>query len=199
MRTPWAAALQSNASVAGFPAGTINRRKVSGAQQPGGMAITLSGGPWEAAADQVKLEDAEVNLGISTSFDESTLEVTIIVETYYTSDVDEDLSMQVAVLETDLNVYQSSFRITDRCSGSGGFTDINYIQEHVLRDYITGQWGEEITTSTTAGTRTKAEFTYTIDSDWDEDNIEIVAFVNKSVGSLKGRGEILNAAKVNLK
>lgn len=198
LRTSFALALENNAKVGGFPAGTINRRSFGDADQApyyiqtnGGYAMTLTAGGWTTAANEVTAEIAPVNIGIKTSFDASSRVLTATVETYYTSAISEELYMNVAITEDSLKVGQIRWNLI--CDDANSYlVDYNYIHNHVLRTYVTGQWGEQITTAKTKGTRTQKIFTYTLPSAWKPANCKIVVFVSEE------KKNVLNVAEVKL-
>ena len=71
--------------------------------------------------------------------------------------------------------------------GSSVVRDSAYIHNDMLRHYVTGQWGDEITSATTAGSVVRATYNYTIPD----------KFVNDPVNNRRGEGDaIINDLKV---
>jgi len=98
----------------------------------------------------------------------------------------EDLRLAVYVIEDGLIYPQSG--------GSG-----NYEHNNVMRDAISGTWGDtEIITSNTAGTTFSEEYSYELDSEWVPENMYVIAFVANYDGGDVNNREILNAEKVKL-
>ena len=151
-RTPYGDALVTLSNLAGFPAGMINRQLFEGSQysQQKAGALALSRGGWAIAAAEVFADTySPVNIGAKierTSL--TTLEIT--VELYYTATTGQNSKLNIALLEDGFVGYQA---------GSGG--DEEYVHNHILRDFITGQWGEVIT-GTNAGQTFTKKYTYTI-------------------------------------
>lgn len=173
LRTSFASALEVNSGLTGYPAGTISRTVFTnssyGVQASGKMAMYLTATGWFGAANEITSQIAPVNIGIKASYDANTRILTAEVETYYTSEITQVLYMNVAITEDNLVVKQIDL----------GVVKPNYIHKDVLRTYVTGQWGEKITTATTLSTRTKNTYTYTLPSEWNASNCKVVAFVSE--------------------
>lgn len=153
--TPIGPALLAQIGVTGFPAGTINREKAAdlGAapQKTGGMAMGRSS--WEKAGNAVIAKPSYVNIGSKATFDAATRVLTVKVDMYYTGDAPAANNINVALLQSHLFSKQS-----------GGSPDgNNYEQNHVVRDFITGQWGEVVPeASTKMASKFTKTFTYTV-------------------------------------
>lgn len=153
--TPYGTALNNQSSVAGYPAGTINRVKAAdlGAtpQKTGGLA--MSRGDWSKAGTAIIAKPSYVNIGSKATFDAVTRMLTVKVDMYYTGDAPAANNLNVALLQDKLFSKQS-----------GGTPDgNNYQQDHVLRDYLTGQWGEVVPeASTKMASKYTKTFTYTV-------------------------------------
>lgn len=175
-RTTYGAAIDNLSNVAGYPAGNINRRVFSAySQNSGGMA--MSRGDWAAAGGTVLSEASYVNVALEGDIDITTNILTVDVEMYFTANAPTDVNLNVALLQNNINGPQSG--------SSGNPTYVNpdgtYRHMHMLRDLLTGQWGEVITT-TTSGTTVTRQYTYTIPAAINGvpvsiGDLEIVAFV----------------------
>lgn len=162
--TPFGAAIDAQASVSGYPAGTINRMLCSELgvtpQKTGGSA--MSRGSWATAGAKVIAMSSPVNIGSKATFNSATRELTVKVDLYYTSDETSQNNINVAFLQNKLMSKQS---------GDPTPSD-PYEQNHVLRHLITGQWGEPITTSTTTGSKVSKTYTYTVPADYNGTSAE---------------------------
>jgi len=148
-RTDFGDALAGQSDLTGYPSGTVNRHVFDGMQQGNGTA--MSRGSWSAATDIILAQESPLNIGVITSYEESTRELTVNVELYYTGDAAESSNfINVAILQNHVFGPQS-----------GGNAGNNYEHMHMLRHFITGQWGDEITTTTT-GTLVEKTYTYTL-------------------------------------
>lgn len=136
--TPYGQALNDQSGVAGYPAGTINRVKAADLsctpQKTGGIA--MSRGDWAKGGDAIMAMPSYVNLGSKATFDAATRELTVKVDMYYTGNATAANNLNVAFLQDGL---------VSKQSGGGDA----YVQNHVLRDLITGQWGEVVPDAST--------------------------------------------------
>lgn len=155
-RTPYGTAIDNMVGVSGYPAGTVNRAIFPALNN----TMELNRGQWRAAAEDEMQDIAPVNIGATTSYNPSTREITINVEAYYTSNAANGNYnlLNIALLQDSLEGPQT-----------GGSTynpgDIlpngKYNHDHMLRDFVTGQWGDSIKT-TTAGSVYTYSVVYTI-------------------------------------
>ena len=189
---PYGTAIDAQANVGGYPAGTINRLPASSlgaTPQRGGSA--MGRGDWKTAAIAANALEAPVNIGATASIDIDNL-LTVKVDLYYTQGESAVNNINVALLQDGLVSRQS-----------GGTPPNAYVQNHVLRDLITGQWGEPITETTNADSKVSKTFTYTVPADYNGtgtegggavviDDLKVVVFVTR------GRVDVLNAIEVDI-
>ncbi|HIP48376.1 MAG TPA: Omp28-related outer membrane protein [Lutibacter sp.] len=97
-----------------------------------------------------------------------------------------DLRLVVYIIEDGLIYYQS---------GGGS----NYTHNNVMRDAISGTWGDAgVITSNTSGTTFAKTYSYEMNASWVLNNLSVVAFVaNYDNGNVNNR-EVLQAEKVSL-
>ncbi|MFK5856718.1 MAG: Omp28-related outer membrane protein [Bacteroidota bacterium] len=171
-RTEFGDAIANQANLTGYPSGSVNRHFFPDLASAGGTA--MGRGSWTTAAGITFMEDSPVNVGASSSYNESTRELTINVELYYTSDSPESSNfINVAVLQSNILGPQT-----------GGNAGNNYVHNHMLRYLITGQWGEEITT-TAQGTFVERTYTYTVPENYNDvdcivEDCKIAVFVTET-------------------
>lgn len=150
-RTPFGNALAQQTGLAGYPAATVNRQNFPGKEQGASGSTAMNRNYWAYAANQVLTDASYVNLAVTSSVVSATNVMTIHVEGYYTGSSPEATNLlNVAVLQNNTKGPQT-----------GGNMGNNYNHMHRLIDMVTGQWGEEITT-TTAGTFFERTYTYQI-------------------------------------
>ena len=177
-RTPFGDAIAGQTGLTGYPSGTVNRHIYSGS------ATALGRGAWAGACDQVMMEASPVNIGIVSNYVASTRTLTITVELYYTANAPTSSNfINVALLQDSIYGPQT-----------GGGAGSNYRHMHMLRHMITGQWGDEVTT-TTQGTLVTRNYTYVVPANYINipavvENMNIVAFV------AQGHQEILTGDEV---
>lgn len=175
-RTSFGNNLAANAGVTGYPSGTVNRHKFDGA-----TATELDRGAWASKAADLKNLSSPVNVGVSSTFNETSRELTVNVELYYTDNSPQAKNfLHVAFLENGYIGYQADY-------ASGNKT--NYVHNHILRNLLTGQWGAEITT-TTKGTSHNLTYTYTVPAQFDINKCDVAVFVSES------KNEIYSGKKV---
>lgn len=161
-RTQAGTDIDAHFTIAGYPAGVINRHLFNGADD-------LGRGQWEGAVNEILGLSSPVNLGVESSFDIGTRDLTVNVVAYYTDNSPSGNDfISVLLKESDIIGPQTS---------TGGNIP-NYNHEHVLRAYITPTWGDEVTT-TTAGTTVTRSYTYNVPVDFDIAHCEVVAFISE--------------------
>lgn len=167
VRTSFGTALANQSGLTGYPAGTINRRVFQG------NATALSRGAWATYGAQVLAENSPVNVATQATLDIVTRELIVDVEVYYTGNAANPTNkLNVALLQNGIIGPQIE-------SGVGTHSD--YVHNHVLRHLITGQWGDDIDT-TTAGHFVSRQYVYTIpetigSEPVDITQLEVAAFV----------------------
>lgn len=170
-RTPFGTAIAGQTGLTGYPSGTINRKVFSSAMTPGGTA--MGRGDWAAATNQVLAQSSYVNVGTTATIDAATRELTVNVEAYYTGSSPVSTNkLNVALLQNNTAGPQT-----------GGGAGTNYQHQHRLIHLLTGQWGEDITTTTSGSLVTKT-YTYTIPATYNLipaviGDFEIVAFLSE--------------------
>jgi len=167
-RTPYGDAIANQTALSGYPSGTINRHVFSGSN------TALGRGDWTPSAQEIMQETSPVNVGIMTEYNDDTRELTVHVELYYTSDAAESSNfINVALLQSHIFGPQT-----------GGGAGNNYEHMHMLRDMITGQWGEEVT-PTTEGSFIEKTYVYTVPEDFIDvpvivEDCDIAVFVTET-------------------
>ncbi|GHC56279.1 T9SS type A sorting domain-containing protein [Ulvibacter litoralis] len=173
-RTPYGTAIVNQTGLIGYPAGTVNRLNFPGLEQGAAGTTAMSRGQWGTAAGQILAESSYVNVGVEADIDVQTNEITIHVEGYYTGNSPEGTNLlNVALLQNNTKGPQT-----------GGNAGNDYNHMHRLVEMITGQWGQEIAT-TTASTFVDETFTYPIPSDYNGvpvelADLEVVAFITET-------------------
>lgn len=191
-RTSFGSAIDGQADVAGYPAGTVNRHLFSGMSQNSGTA--MSRGEWNTAANQILGETAYANMALDAEIDLQTRVMTVDVQLYFTGNS--------APSSVNLNVAVNQNNVPGPQSGGASYNpsqmlpngDYNHI--HMLRHLITGQWGEVIDT-TGQGTLIQRQYTYTIPADingvpMELGDLEVIGFI------AEGQQEIITGAKAGM-
>jgi hypothetical protein len=167
-RTPFGDALAGQTGLTGYPSGTVNRHVFSGS------TTALGRGDWTASANVIMQQPSPVNVGIETTVDTVTRQLTVHVELYYTANSATPTNyINVALIQSHIFGPQT-----------GGGAGNNYEHMEMLRYLITGQWGDAVT-PTTQGTLIDRTYTYTIPAGYNNipcviKNCDVVVFVTES-------------------
>jgi hypothetical protein len=166
-RTPFGDALANQTGLTGYPSGTVNRHVFSGSN------TALGRGDWTANSAIIMQQLSPVNVGVESSFNAATRELTVNVELYYTANSATPSNfINVALIQNHVFGPQT-----------GGGAGNNYEHMEMLRYMITGQWGEEVTT-TTQGSLVEKTYVYTIPAAYNNipcvvENCEVAVFVSQ--------------------
>lgn len=180
-RTPWGAAIAGQTGLGGYPSGTINRQQFASQGWTSGTATAMSRGNWASAGGVVRAATSYANIAMEADLDVATRQMTIDVEVHYTSAGPALNRLNVALLQNEVLGPQTG-------GSTYNPTMINedglYRHQHMLRDLVTGQWGDDINT-TTAGTTVTRQYAYTVPADVngipvDLGQIELVAFITEA-------------------
>ena len=187
--TQFGTALANQTGLTGYPSGTINRHVFSGSN------TALSRSTWSTNANTILNTLSPVNIAAQGTLDWTTRELTLTVQLYYTADEANPTNMlNVAIIQDNVLGSQSGASYNpSQVVGN------QYRHMHMLRHLITGQWGEEVTT-TTQGSFVERTFTYTIPSSLGSPNailakledLHFIAFV------AQGHQEVLTACEAQI-
>lgn len=184
--TPWGNALAAQTGLTGYPAGTVNRHVFNG-------SITSMGrGSWTSASNTILQQPSPVNVAARGTLNFQTRELVLEVEAYYTGNSEATTNkLNVAILQNNIIGPQSG-----ASSNPSQVEGSSYRHMHMLRDLVTGQWGETIET-TTQGTFVSRTFTYTVPQTISNvemvlEDLEVIVFV------AEGQQEILTGAKAQI-
>jgi len=196
--TAFGTSLVNQSSVAGYPAGTINRLPaVDMGATPQittvAGALAMSRGDWDPAGRFVNTMFAPANIGTSATFDAASRELTVKVDVYYVANETKPNNINVALLQSKLMAKQS---------GDPTPNDL-YSQSHVLRYLITGQWGTPITEEKLEGTKLSKTFKYIVPADYNGitatgggavviGDCSVVAFITRD------KVDVVNAAETSI-
>ena len=169
--TQWGDGLAGQYSISGYPCGTTNR-----------CAFMQNRGEWASTAASIRNQDSPVNVAAEATIDPNTRQMTVHVEVYYTG--------AQTVSSNFLNVVLLQDNVMGPQVGAINFypemvENGQYRHMHMLRDMITGQWGEELTTIS-QGTFIEKTYTYSIPATIgavaieDFSDLKVLAFVTET-------------------
>ncbi|MFK5857415.1 MAG: Omp28-related outer membrane protein [Bacteroidota bacterium] len=181
-RTQWGSAIagQAGSSQIGWPSGSVNRHIFTGSR------TAMSRSAWTGASNQVLAQPSYLNVGINATIVTSTRQLIVEVEVYYTDNSPESTNyLNVAILQDNILGPQT-----------GGNMGNNYNHMHMLRHLLTGQWGLEITETTTGSLFSKT-ITYELPEDYVGvdvvlENIDVVAYVSET------HQEVISGSSANI-
>jgi Outer membrane protein Omp28 len=182
---PYEVAIENAFAVAGFPRAAIDRIPYSG-----GNANVMSRSFWAGAVAARLNVASPVELSISPSLNNATRELTVTVNYDFKADVTEETRLTCVVLEDNIVANQSGGSAT-------------YVHYDVCRALLSADnWGDaNHPSSVTTGQSFSKVYNYTIPAGLDLNNLRIVAFINKKIGTAPAYGtgtEILNAAEAKV-
>lgn len=149
LRSDYGEALKNQTGLVGYPAGTVNRQVFPGWEQnqPGTTAINRSN--WANAVANVLQQPSPVNIAANAHYNVVSGLLTIQIELYYTGNSIAPINyLNIALLQNDIIGPQT-----------GAYPYSTYRHHDILRDLLTGQWGEPIYT-TSAGYFEARTYTY---------------------------------------
>lgn len=185
--TQFGTSLANQTGLTGYPSGTVNRHVFSGS------STALDRGQWASCANTIMNQTSPVNIAARGTLDWTTRELNITVQLYYTSASTATNKLNIAITQNNVIGSQSGSSLNpDQIVGS------QYRHMHMLRHLITGQWGEDITTS--VGQVIERTYTYTIPESLGSPNaiqakledLQFIAFV------AEGQQEILTGCEVEI-
>ena len=173
-RTSFGTAIAGQTGLVGYPAGTVNRTAFAGLNQGALGTTAMNRGNWSNASNQTLNQSSYVNVGVQGTINVQTNELTVTYEVYYTGNSPVSVNkLNIALLQNNTLGPQT-----------GGNAGSSYNHQHRLVHLLTGQWGTDIT-STTTGSFSTQTLTYTIPAAYNGvpveiGELELVAFVTET-------------------
>ena len=181
--SPHSASLVNSNGVTSFPSGSVNRRVFSGGSMIMGRSL------WAGASQTVLTESSPVNIGVQASVDMASGVLTVNTEIYYTANVTNTNTLYIAVLQNNMPGPQTGASSNPNSIIAGQWNP-TYNHQHVLREFITGVGGTNIS-PTSAGTFIPETFTWNVPNqisgvssagfnpDVDLTNLSIVVYIDE--------------------
>ncbi len=147
--------LDGHFGVTGYPSGTVNRRTF---EDENNYSRSL----WTQYGTSILSETSPVNLAAQSTYDESTRTLEVTVEVYYALDAENPTNRLILALTQD--------NVEGPQTGGSNFNpaDVlpngNYRHGHMLRDFLEGPFGMELT-ETSAGSYFTRTFQYVLPED----------------------------------
>ncbi|GHT18929.1 hypothetical protein FACS189429_6070 [Bacteroidia bacterium] len=187
-RTEWGDAIADLSGLEGYPAAMVNRHLFSGT-----VLASTDRTSWATKVGQILSQPSYVNMAVQTDIEAETRQLTVDVELYFSDNATTDNMLNVALIQDSIMGPQSFAQ---------GLTypemqhDAQYQHNHMLRDLLTGQWGDSIKQNV-AGTFIAKRYVYTVPTSirnipLNIDKLQVVAFVTE------GKKEIISCAKATV-
>ncbi|MCM1041364.1 MAG: Omp28-related outer membrane protein [Bacteroides sp.] len=185
LRTSYGNNLIEQAGVKSIPTGSLNRHIF-----PSETTSALNRDSWDEYVEELLAMPAYVNIAAKAVLDWETREISITVQLYYTGTPPAKNFIHVAVLQDSIVGYQNGSHMNP----AQITPDNKYRHMHVFRDFLTGQWGEEVNVQGT-GQMIERTFTKTLPGKIGNVNLNLfdlqfIAFVSEN------KEEIINVCPV---
>ena len=168
--TPYGSALLSQASVPGFPAGSVNRQVFPGVPiMNGSTNYAYDRSRWGQCANIGLAQSSCLNVAAAGTLNLDTRHLSLLVEVYYTANaVQPTNKLTVAMLQNEI--------LGPQTGGAAYYPEMmvgsQYRHMHMLRDFVTGtQWGMDVSPTTT-GSFWSHTFEYDVPQHFN--NVEVV-------------------------
>jgi len=161
-------------SAIGNPNGSVSRKEFSGKR-------VLGPYEWESSIFELVELEPEMLIKLSPEYTDATRTINVDVEVEYLSEGNANHHLSVFMIEDHVIQYQLNKLVEPN--------DVeDYDHRHVMRGSMNGTWGDQLsTTNIASGMKYNKSYSFTIpnDSDWNPDNMSIVAFVHDKDASFE--------------
>jgi len=183
-RTDAAEAIIKNLGLpTGIPAASVNRKLFEG--QP---ALLSAPNQWAAKVEEELEKEALVGINLQANYDPASRLVTMDVRVIANDDISGPTRLHMGLIEDGMIDKQID-----------GVTKIEaYEHNHILRDYITNNLGDNILPEMDLGETWERRYTYTLpeeDGWWVAENITVFGFVSQNFDDKK---DVLQATKTKI-
>jgi hypothetical protein len=185
--TVYGDALAEQTGLQGYPAGTVNRHVFSG------NSTALGRNSFAQASDVIMDMESPVNVAVVGRIDEANRQVTLHIEVYYTGNSTVTTNyLNIAVLQNNVMGQQTG--------GSTWYPEMvengQYRHMHMLRELLTGQWGQAI--PATQGTFIDTTIVYNVPQSIGQVEIPDLNDLDFVVFVAEGHQEILTGVKATI-
>jgi len=154
----------------GLPNGLINRRQEGG-------SFPQSYTAWSAQVANLLAQPADATLEMQNTYNDGSRTVSTSIDINVLTDLNSGpYNIIVCLTEDSIVDWQKDY--------NPDLPEENlhdYVHMHALRGNFNGNWGEQIGTGNlTSGSVENATYSLTLDSEWDENNCNVVAFIYRT-------------------
>jgi thiol-disulfide isomerase/thioredoxin len=148
-------------SAAGNPNGMVNRKEVNGNQI---LAYTS----WGSEISNNIVLEADAKIEMASTYNAATREIDLTVTTEFINSISGMYKMSAYLVEDNIVADQKNYDVSPEHV-------TNYNHRHVLRGSFNGSWGDDV--NSTVNTPQPFNYTLTLDSNYDENEISVIAFI----------------------
>ncbi len=135
----------------------------------GATTVLFDKSVWSTKVTSQLALSTPVNLLLSSSFDSTNNELTVVAELHYTQNVTEENKLTILLSESDV--------ISAQLDGSA--VDTFYNHKDVMRDFISETQGDAITQTREAGRVVRKVYKKVLDAAWKPENMHVVAYIHE--------------------
>ena len=182
---PYSSDFENDLSVGYQPKGLLDRQEYPALTYVNSQSdIDFNSGVWESHLLRRLAYNKPVQLAANTTFDSSTRELTVDIDATFLAPLTGDYRFNAFIIENG---------IVSNQSGGGS----NYVHDYIVRDMLGGVLGTDNSIAGTIndGSQFSHQYTYTVPSSYDADNMEVIVMVLKSGSTLLDK-DILNSLEV---
>lgn len=175
--------------VQGFPSAVVNRRLFDNEDE---KPITIN--KWAGYIAQELIQQPKLEVTINNSYDTTSRDLEVDIQLDFIETLTKPVGISIMVLEDGIIDYQLTPDKTVYPDGKNPY----YLHRHVFRTMLTDYTGDAISfTQTKAGASSNLSYSFTIPTEWEAENCEIVAFVSYKGATDDNGNEILDVLQAN--
>ncbi len=163
--------------VISLPSASVDRKIQTGET----VIISQNRDLWDSYVAEQLISSVSVNINISSEYVSADRKLQLVITLNYVQDISQTNFLSVLLVENNI--------IDKQLDGNSNIVP-NYSHQHIFRDYLTDFQGNQITATREAGRVYIRVFDYTVPGDWNENNVEVIAFVHE----IEVSKELLQAA-----
>jgi hypothetical protein len=166
--TPHGDELVSDFGVSYFPSGAVSRIN-------SGSGIISPYSQWETKVQSIINDSPIASIQIKTEYNTTNNQACIFVESEALQTLTNDYNLTIIVVEDNIVDWQKNY------GGNPNYPtgDVsNYVHNHVLRDHVTGTYGELVLENGfLVGDKNTASYSYILNSGWNYQEISLIAYL----------------------
>lgn len=124
---------------------------------------------WTVYADAEIIKEPQVNIQIATDYNSSTRVLKVVTRYHILESLGEAIYHSIGLVEN--NILDKQYKDTAVVN--------DYVHQHIFRDMITNAKGDLLTDNSAKGIVTIKVNYYTVPSQWNKDNLEVISYVHK--------------------